>query len=66
MPFAITVFPAGTVIAKSYVALSFSESLTGNQPGEPCGSPTTNAPSSVGTQPSIASSGSTTGSGTPA
>ena len=63
---AIAVLPFGTVIAKSKVALSRSESLTGIQPGVPCGSPTTKAPSSVGTQPSIASSGSTTGSGCPA
>ena len=36
------------------------------QAGEPCGSLTTNAPSSVGTQPSIESSGSTTAVGVPA
>jgi hypothetical protein len=40
-------------------------SFTGNHPGEPWGSFTTNAPSSVGIQPSIDSSGSTIGSGCP-
>ena len=38
----------GTVIAKSKVALSVGWSLQGNQVGEPCGSPATKAPSSVG------------------
>src|SRR6266568_949568 len=57
-PFAITVRPAGTVTAKSKLALSRGLSFTGNQPGDPCGSPTTNAPSSVGTHPSIDWSGS--------
>src|SRR6478609_4516326 len=52
-PLAIAVRPAGTVTAKSKVALSRGLSLQGNQPGEPCGSPTLTAPSSVGTQPSI-------------
>jgi hypothetical protein len=56
-PLPITVLPAGTVTAKSNVALSRGVSLTGNQPGEPCGSLTTMAPSSVGTQPSLESSG---------
>ena len=41
-------------------------SLTGYHPGEPWGSFTTNAPSSVGTQPSIDWSGSVTTSGVPA
>jgi hypothetical protein len=66
VPFAIAVLPFGTVMAKSNDARSLSESLTGIHPGVPCGSPTTNAPSSVGTHPSMASSGSTTGSGRPA
>ena|SRR5215218_2239757 len=65
-PFAIAVMPSGTVIAKSKVALSRGESFDGYQPGEPCGSPTTNAPSAVGTQPSIEPSGSVITSGTPA
>src|SRR5215204_7466568 len=64
-PLAITVSPAGTVTVKSKVALSLGLSLTGYQPGEPCGSPTTNAPSSVGTKPSIESSGSVMTCGTP-
>src|SRR5436190_356969 len=62
-PFAITVRPSGTVTLKSNVALSRGLSLTGYQPGEPCGSFTTNAPSSVGTQPSIDVSGSVTTTG---
>ena len=65
-PFAITVNPSGTVTRKSYVALSRGLSFTGYQPGDPCGSLTTNAPSSVGTQPSIDVSGSVTTFGTPA
>src|SRR5215208_6659368 len=65
-PFAMTVRPSGTVTAKSNVALSWGESLTGYQPGEPCGSPTTKAPSDVGTQPSIDWSGSVTTLGAPA
>ncbi len=60
---AITVSPAGTVTVKSYVALSRGLSLTGYHPGDPCGSPTTKAPSSVGTQPSIDPSGSVTTAG---
>ena len=64
-PLAIDVCPSGTVIAKSYVALSFGVSLTGYQVGEPCGSLTTNAPSSVGIQPSLDLSGSMTGLGWP-
>src|SRR5215211_8730636 len=52
-PFAITVNPCGTVTEKSKVALSVGVPLTGYHAGEPCGSPTTKAPSSVGTQPSI-------------
>src|SRR5918995_3909998 len=64
-PLASAVLPSGTVIAKSNVALSFGLSLTGNQPGEPCGSFTTNAPSAVLTQPSNDSSGSMTVCGTP-
>src|SRR6187551_3706419 len=62
-PFAITVSPAGTLTRKRYVALSFGVSFTGYHPGEPCGSPTTNAPSSVGTHPSIELSGSVTTDG---
>ena len=58
--------PSGTVMAMSKVALSRGLSLAGNQPGAPCGSPTTKAPSAVGTQPSIDSSGSVITSGTPA
>jgi hypothetical protein len=65
-PLPIAVMPSGTVISKSYVALSRGLSLDGYQPGEPCGSLTTNAPSSVGTHPSSDSSGSSTGSGFPA
>jgi hypothetical protein len=45
--------------------LSCGESLTGYHAGEPCGSLTTNAPSSVGTQPSIELSGSVTTLGVP-
>src|SRR3954447_22058648 len=64
-PLATAVSPAGTAIAKSKVALSCGLSLQGNQPGEPCGSPTLTAPSSVGTQPSIDWSGSVTTVGVP-
>jgi hypothetical protein len=45
--------------------LSRGLSLTGNQPGDPCGSLTTKAPSSVGTKPSIDLSGSVIGLGVP-
>ena len=52
------------------MALSRGVSFTAYQPGEPCGSLTTNAPSpslsSVGIQPSIDSSGSTIGTASPA
>ena len=65
-PLAITVMPRGTVTAKSKVALSVGVSLHGYQPGDPCGSPTTNAPSAVGTQPSMEPSGSVTTLGVPA
>ena len=65
-PLASAVIPSGTVIAKSYVALSRGLSLTGNQAGVPCGSLTTTAPSSVGIQPSIEPSGSVTTDGVPA
>src|SRR5690349_18171508 len=65
-PFAITVRPSGTETLKSKVALSRGLSLAGYQPGEPWGSPTTNAPSSVGTQPSTDPSGSVTTAGVPA
>src|SRR3954451_5792250 len=58
--------PSGTVIVIVEVALSRGLSLAGNQPGEPWGSPTTNAPSSVGTQPSMDLSGSVITDGTPA
>src|SRR6478609_9683453 len=64
-PFDIAVSPAGTVTEMSYVALSCGLSLQGNQPGDPCGSPTATAPSSVGTQPSIDWSGSVTTVGVP-
>ncbi len=64
-PLPIAVRPSGTVISKSYVALSCGLSLAGYQPGEPCGSLTTNAPSSVGTKPSLLPSGSMTGAGEP-
>jgi hypothetical protein len=64
-PFAIAVRPSGTVTRKWYVALSCGESLTGYHAGDPCGSPTTNAPSSVGTQPSGDPSGSMTTLGVP-
>ena len=64
-PLAIAVRPSGTVIAKSYVALSLGVSLAGYQLGEPCGSFTTNAPSSVGIQPSFDLSGSMIGFGWP-
>ena len=40
-PFANASCPSGTVIANSNVALSRGLSLTGYQPGEPCGSLTT-------------------------
>ncbi len=65
-PFAITVSPSGTATSKSKVALSRGLSLTGYQAGDPWGSPTTKAPSSVGTQPSIDPSGSVTTCGVPA
>ena len=52
-PLAIAVSPAGTVMLKSNVALSRGLSFTGYHAGDPCGSPTTKAPSSVGIQPSI-------------
>src|SRR3954447_9562129 len=64
-PMAKAVTPAGTVTWKSYVALSSGVSLQGYQPGEPCGSLTTKAPSGVLTQPSIEPSGSVTAVGTP-
>ena len=66
MPFASAVSPSGTVMLKSNVALSRGLSLHGYHAGEPCGSLTTNAPSSVGTQPSIELSGSVTTAGVPA
>src|SRR6185312_12771932 len=56
-PFAMTVRPWGTLTLKSKLALSRGLSFAGYQAGEPCGSPTTNAPSSVGTQPSTELSG---------
>src|SRR6478736_6242627 len=65
-PLAIAVSPAGTVMVKSNVALSRGLSFTGYHAGDPCGSPTTKAPSSVGTQPSIEKSGSVTTVGVPA
>src|SRR5262245_58040325 len=65
-PLDIAVRPFGTVTVMSYVALSRGLSLTGYHPGDPCGSPTTNAPSSVGTKPSIELSGSVMTIGTPA
>src|SRR5262245_36649428 len=63
-PLAITVKPAGTVTVKSYVALSRGLSLAGYHAGERCGSLTTNAPSSVGTQPSMDPSGTVSTDGT--
>src|SRR5262245_45835695 len=65
-PFANTVRPSGTLMRKSNAALSRGLSFAGYQPGEPCGSLTTKAPSSVGTQPSIDVSGSDTTLGCPA
>ena len=62
----MTVSPAGTETLTSNVALSRGVSFTGYQAGEPCGSPTTKAPSSVGTQPSTDPSGSVTTDGVPA
>src|ERR671915_527097 len=50
----------------SYLALSRGVSLTGYQPGDPTGSLTTKAPSSVGIQPSLVPSGSMISSGRPA
>jgi len=64
-PLPIATLPSGTVIANSYVALSFMSSLAGNQPGAPCGSLTTKAPSWFLTQPSKLSSGSMTVAGMP-
>src|SRR3954449_4972850 len=64
-PLPTAVSPAGTLIRTVYVVLSFGVSLDGNQPGEPWGSPTTNAPSFVGTKPSMESSGSVITFGTP-
>src|SRR6476469_4083875 len=65
-PFARAVRPSGTEMLKSYVALSRGLSLHGHQAGASCGSLTTNAPSSVGIQPSIEPSGSVTTLGVPA
>ncbi len=65
VPFEIACVPCGTVIEISKVALSVGWSLHGNQVGEPCGSPTTNAPSLVRTQPSIEPSGSVIDRGVP-
>ena len=64
-PLASAVSPSGTVTEMSKSALSFGLSLAGYQPGDPCGSLTTYAPSSVGTKPSIESSGSVIGTTTP-
>ena len=64
-PLAIASTRRGTVIAKSKVALSVGWSLQGNQVGEPCGSPATKAPSSVGIQPETEPSGSRSGRGRP-
>ena len=57
--------PSGTVARKVNVALSVGLSLTGIHAGAPCGSPGTNTPSSVGTQPSIEPSGSVMTGGVP-
>ena len=64
-PLPIAVMPFGTVIAMSNVALSRGLSLAGYQPGEPCGSLTTNAPSVVAPSPRLPS-GSMTSLGAPA
>ena len=65
-PLPMAVMPRGTVMAKSNVALSRGLSFAGYQPGDPCGSLTTNAPSAVVTQPSLLPSGSMTSVGAPA
>ena len=64
-PLAIASVPRGTVIEMSKLALSVGWSLLGNQVGEPCGSPTTKAPSLVRTQPSIDPSSSVISCGLP-
>src|SRR3954464_13423927 len=65
-PLPTAVMPSGTVAWKVNVALSVGWSLDGSHAGAPCGSPGTNAPSSVGTQPSMESSGSVMTGGVPA
>ena len=57
-PLPIAVRPSGTVMETSKVALSLGVSLAGYHVGDPCGSFTTNAPSSVAIQPSLDLSGS--------
>jgi len=57
--------PLGTVMVMSYDALSVGWLFAGNQVIAPWGSPATNAPSSVGIQPSSEPSGSVTGLGLP-
>lgn len=64
-PLETTPRPSGTVIARSYVALSEGWWLPGNQAIEPVGSPSPTAPSAVGSQPSSESSGSVMVSGSP-
>ena len=64
-PLHIAVRPLGTVTAKSKVALSAGSSLTGYQPGDPIGSQATNAPSSVGIQPSRPTSATSSGTRIP-
>ena len=65
-PFAITVRPVGDGDAEVVGRLVARVVVAGYHAGEPCGSLTTKAPSSVGTQPSIDPSGSVTTAGVPA
>ena len=60
-----TEIPFGTVIRRSYVALSEGALSEGNHDVEPTGSPTTNAPSRVRMKPSLDPSVSTSALGTP-
>ncbi len=64
-PLETAVRPCGTVMVMSYDALSVGWLSDGNQVMAPCGSFATNAPSSVGIQPSGEPSGSVTGPGLP-
>ena len=65
IPLPHTEIPRGTVIRRSYVALSEGALFDGNQDIEPTGSPTTNAPSDVRTKPSVDPSASVSALGTP-